>query len=228
MNNLCNKNEKEAVPKKDEKPQIKVNAGIREIVNDTYDDLKDKLNICQMTNRNLQDKINELQSSCDDLKNKLNIYARQNDELKKIIEEQKNQLKLSLDKNSSDAGIFSSKKLNLSYEETVNDNNFIPKENIESKKKEDHNINTSYFCPILKEPKYYKSYKTKNDLNEKKIKKNIRRKKMDNSVIKSKKKFNKVRKYPFSPSQNAISRTDAYKYCMKHYAKNLIVCQLIN
>ena len=98
-------------------------------------DLKDKLNMCQMTNRNLQDKIDMLQSSNDDLKNKLNILSRQNDELKNIIEEQKNQLKLSLDER--DTYIKEVKKLNdlLEKYKSLNDNNLRDKE--EAKKEKD-------------------------------------------------------------------------------------------
>ena len=90
--------------------------------------------MCQMTNRNLQDKINELQSSIDDLKNKINLFARQNDELKTITEEQKNQLKSSLDER--DTYIKGVKKLNnlLEKYKSLNDNNIRDKEKAKKEK----------------------------------------------------------------------------------------------
>ena len=109
-------------------------------------------------------------------------------------------------------------KFNASYLFKKDDKgNLIPRPNIYCNKSQ-NSMDSSY--SLLKDLKVYARPKTKAYLNEYKIKKNIKRKKLEKSKSHSKIKNGKVRK-SYNSKDNLVDKETAYKRCMKHYCEKL-------
>lgn len=109
-------------------------------------------------------------------------------------------------------------KFNTSYLFKKDDKgNLIPRPNIYCNKSQ-NSMDSSY--SLLKDLKVYGREKTTAYLNEHKIKKNIKRKKLENSRSQSKIKNGKVRK-SYNSKNIIVDKETAYKCCMNHYYNKL-------
>jgi hypothetical protein len=188
-----NKYEREGLPKKEEKPLLKIIASPGDLVNaDTSMDM-----------------IND---------NKLKKYAIDNPE--KNMPELFSIFDYPVPRTKEE---FEDPKFNTSFLYKKDDRgNMVPRENIywnEKNNKNYQNPNDSFYS-LLGDAKAFQKNQTRLSVIEKTFKKNLKRKKMDRS--KTKTKIKKARK-SVSPikSNNGERKANIYKACMRHYCEKL-------
>jgi hypothetical protein len=188
-----NKYEREGLPKKEDKPLLKIIASPGDLVNaDTSMDM-----------------IND---------NKLKKYAIDNPE--KNMPELFSIFDYPVPRTKEE---FEDPKFNTSFLYKKDDRgNMVPRENIywnEKNNKNYQNPNDSFYS-LLGDAKAFQKNQTRLSVIEKTFKKNLKRKKMDRS--KTKTKIKKARK-SVSPikSNNGERKANIYKACMRHYCEKL-------